>query len=124
MRRIRSENTKPELLLRSRLFREGLRFRIHRRDLPGKPDIVLSKYGVVVFVNGCFWHYHRTCPDGRIPSSHSHYWRRKLMKNVKRDAMNIKSLKLMGWKVVVVWECEVENQLEKVVKILLMKLSP
>lgn len=78
MSNIRSKNTKPEIILRSKLFREGFRFRIHQKNLPGKPDIVLSKYRTVIFVHGCFWHYHRKCKEGRIPLTNSNFWKEKL----------------------------------------------
>ena len=116
MSKIRSKDTKPELIFRKALFNEGIRYRIHVKDLPGKPDIVLSKYKTVVFVHGCFWHYHENCPEGRIPDTNSKFWRDKLMKNVERDKKHQKELENMGWKVVVVWECEVEKHLDKTLK--------
>lgn len=109
MSKIRSKNTKPEKLLRSRLFVAGFRFRIHKKELPGKPDIVFAKYKTVIFVHGCFWHYHGDCPEGRIPSSNSAFWKSKLSKNVQRDKKHIKDLKALGWNVIMVWECEIKN---------------
>jgi DNA mismatch endonuclease (patch repair protein) len=109
MSRIKGKNTKPEIILRSLLFKSGYRFRIHKKDLPGKPDIVLPKYKTVIFVHGCFWHFHKDCEEGRIPSSNSTFWKTKLEKNVTRDEKNIKTLELAGWRVITVWECEIER---------------
>lgn len=113
MSRIGSKNTKPELIFRKALFKEGLRYKIHVKMLPGKPDIVLPKYKTVIFVHGCFWHYHKNCPEGRIPDTNSKFWREKLSKNVERDKKHQKELEKMGWKVIVVWECEVEKKLSE-----------
>lgn len=112
MSRIRSKNTKPELLLRSALHQFGYRFRLHRNDLPGKPDIVLPKYNTVIFVHGCFWHYHEDCREGRIPDTNSKFWEEKLLKNVEKDKMNQIKCKELGWKVIVVWECEIEREID------------
>jgi DNA mismatch endonuclease (patch repair protein) len=111
MSKIRSENTKPEKILRSWFYANGLRFRIHRKDLPGKPDIVFAKYKTVIFVHGCFWHYHKDCRDGRIPSTNSKFWEEKLFKNIQRDEKHQLKLKELGWKVIVVWECEINKNL-------------
>jgi DNA mismatch endonuclease (patch repair protein) len=116
MSKIRSKNTKPEKILRSVLHKRGLRFRIHRKDLPGKPDIVFPTQRLAIFVNGCFWHYHKNCKEGRIPSSNSKYWKEKLEKNVLKDKKNTADLIGMGWKVLIVWECEIEQYLENAVK--------
>lgn len=110
MSRIRGENTKPERLVRSLLHGLGLRFRLHRRDLPGQPDIVLPKYRLAVFVHGCFWHLHPGCPAGRLPTGNMSFWRTKLEGNRKRDLAKARQLRRLGWKVVVVWECEIERQ--------------
>lgn len=112
MSRIRGKNTKPEMILRSELFRQGFRFRVHRVDLPGKPDIVLAKYQTVIFVNGCFWHFHKHCREGRIPSTNSKFWKEKLEKNITKDEKHIEALKIAGWKVFVTWECEIEKNFE------------
>jgi len=112
MSRIRSKNTKPELSLRSWLHKNGFRFRIHRKDLPGKPDIVLPKYKTVIFVHGCFWHYHATCREGRIPNTNSKFWHEKLSKNISRDLLHQEKLVELGWRVVIVWECELEAALK------------
>lgn len=116
MSKIRGKDTKPEMILRSQLFRKGFRFRVHQKDLPGKPDIVLPKYRTVVFVHGCFWHYHKDCREGRIPSTNSKFWKEKLSKNVQKDKRHIEALALMGWKVIVVWECEIEKRMEMTLK--------
>lgn len=111
MSRIRNRDTKPELIVRSLLHRMGYRFRLHRKDLPGKPDIVLPKYKTVVFVHGCFWHRHQGCRFAYNPKSHADFWKLKFSTNVKRDKIARRSLRHLGWKVVVVWECEVANTL-------------
>jgi len=118
MSRIGSKNTKPELMVRSLLHSMGYRFRIHRRDLPGRPDIVLPKYKTVVFVQGCFWHLHKNCRDGTIPKSNHNKWKSKLERNVERDKHNIEKVKNMGWKVLVIWECEVEKNYDEMKKML------
>ena len=123
MSKIRGKNTKPEMILRSVLFRKGFRFRVHKKDLPGKPDIVLPKYHSVIFVHGCFWHCHKKCNEGRIPSSNSKFWKEKLEHNVKKDANNIKALKKESWKVFVIWECEIEKQFEKTIKRLVKNIE-
>ena len=122
MSKIRGKDTKPEMILRAQLFKQGFRFRIHRKDLPGKPDIVLPKYKAVIFVNGCFWHYHKNCKEGRIPSTHSKFWRDKLNRNIIRDEANVKALEKENWKVFVIWECEIEKQFENTIKKLTAKL--
>jgi DNA mismatch endonuclease (patch repair protein) len=123
MSRIRGKNTKPEMILRSELFREGFRFRVHQKDLPGKPDIVLPKYKTVIFVHGCFWHYHKDCKEGRIPSTNSKYWTEKLQRNIIKDEANIKELRKNKWEVHVIWECEIEKDLERTMKNLLNKIK-
>ncbi len=106
MRSIRKTDTKPEVRVRSALHRMGFRFRLHRRDLPGVPDIVLPRHRTVVLVHGCFWHQH-DCKLGRKqPKSNQEYWLPKLRKNQERDATNTAALREAGWRVVVVWECE------------------
>lgn len=105
---IRGKNTKPELIVRSHLHRSGLRFRLHRK-LPGRPDLVLPKYGAAVFVNGCFWHGH-DCGAFRIPKTRSDFWEAKIMGNRARDARVNLELRRLGWKTFTVWECELRNQ--------------
>lgn len=106
MGRIHSKDTKPEMIVRSILHRIGYRFRLHNEDLPGKPDIVLSKYHTVIFVHGCFWHRHKNCPDATIPKTNIAFWENKLNQNVERDKRNQMALQQLGWKILVVWECE------------------
>lgn len=112
MARILSKNTKPELIVRRILTEKGLRYRLHDNRLPGKPDIVLRKYGVVIFVHGCFWHLHRGCPNARMPKSRLKYWRTKLINNAERDIQHRKKLKKLGWKIICLWECEIEKRPE------------
>ncbi len=113
MSRIRSNNTKPEVQVRSYLHKCGFRFRKNDKRYPGKPDIVLPKYKTAVFVNGCFWHKHN-CPRFVMPKSNTDYWSKKIDGNVKRDAEHYQKLKSMGWRVIVIWECEVsDEQLQK-----------
>lgn len=112
MSRIRSRDTKPELLVRSGLHKLGFRYRLHQRTLPGKPDLVFPKYQAVVFIHGCFWHQHSKCKDGHLPKSRTEYWSKKLAKNVSRDRAARKSLQAKHWRVLVVWECEIKNNLE------------
>jgi len=107
MARIRGRNTKPELIVRSLLHRSGVRFSLRRRDLPGKPDIVLPKYGTAIFVHGCFWHRHKGCKVATTPKSHEAFWLAKFAANAQRDKRNQRDLKKAGWKVLVLWECEV-----------------
>ena len=106
MSRIRGRDTQPERKLRSALHRGGLRFRLFRRDLPGHPDIVFPSQRVAIQVRGCFWHHHEGCANGRLPKSNLDYWRPKLMGNAARDMVNDGELRSLGWKVLVVWECD------------------
>jgi|TARA_Y100000031_G_scaffold28452_2_gene30816 DNA mismatch endonuclease (patch repair protein) len=116
MSNIRSIDTKPELLVRSLLHQAGYRFRIHRKDLPGKPDIVLPKYKAVVFVHGCFWHLHSGCRDGTVPKTRADYWKNKLLRNKERDKEHMRTLQKLGWRVLRLWECEVEKETDKVLE--------
>jgi DNA mismatch endonuclease (patch repair protein) len=102
---IRGKNTRPELVVRSGLFASGFRFRLHRRDLPGSPDLVLAKWKAVIFINGCFWHAHPGCRYFRIPKSRRAFWSAKLEGNRARDVAAVTTLIDHGWKVVTVWEC-------------------
>lgn len=102
---IRGRNTGPELRVRRLLHRKGFRFRLHRRDLPGAPDIVLPKYRVAIFVHGCFWHLHSGCRLAKLPASSTDFWLSKLLGNRARDAAAIDSLLKEGWRALVVWEC-------------------
>ena len=113
MSRIKQKDTKPEILVRKALFNSGYRYRLHKKGLPGSPDIVLAKYRAVIFVNGCFWHYHKKCRDGHIPKSRREYWKKKLDRNVERDKKVYKNLKENGWRVLIVWECEAKKDIQK-----------
>ena len=102
---IKGRNTKPEIILRKLLHRAGFRFRLHRKDLPGRPDIVLSKFNTAIFVNGCFWHGHEHCKHFRLPKSGTDFWRYKIENNIARDAQNTEKLSVLDWRVITVWEC-------------------
>ena len=118
MSRIKGRDTKPEMVVRSAVHRMGYRFRLHRRDLPGCPDIVLPRHCKVIFVHGCFWHGHRGCRRSKRPETNTVFWNRKLDANAERDRRFRRALTGMGWRVLVVWECETRDA-EK----LLRKLS-
>ncbi len=109
MSRIRRKDTRPELRVRSLLHRLGFRFRLHRRDLPGRPDIVLPRYRTVVFVHGCFWHRHPDCRYAYTPRSRVSFWTAKFAENVARDRRNQEALIEAGWRVLIVWECELRD---------------
>lgn len=114
MAKVHSKNTKPEKLLRSLLFKQGFRFRICQKNLPGKPDIVLKKYKSVIFVHGCFWHGHENCRNARIPKSNVEFWKNKISRNKERFEEVQALLTKLGWNVIVVWECELtKNQQDK-----------
>ena len=106
MARIRSKDTKPELVVRRYLYHRGYRYRKNVRGLPGTPDIVLRKYGVVIFVHGCFWHGHEV--DGTMPHTRTEFWRKKIGQNKTRDERNKEALRRMGWSVITVWECQLK----------------
>ena len=106
---IRSKDTKPEVLVRKIIHRLGFRFNLHKNNLPGKPDIVLNRYRIVIFVNGCFWHQHKNCKRSNIPKSNQQYWIPKLERNLERDKINKIDLNKEGWKVIVLWECEMQD---------------
>lgn len=107
MARIRGKDTKPELVVRSLLHRAGVRFSLRRKDLPGKPDVVLPKYRTVIFVHGCFWHRHKGCKVATTPKTRTDFWQAKFDTNVARDKRNQRDLKKAGWQVIVLWECQV-----------------
>jgi DNA mismatch endonuclease (patch repair protein) len=109
MSRIRSKDTAPELLLRQLLHRCGYRFRLHRKGLPGKPDLAFPARRKVIFVHGCFWHQHPGCREGRVPGSRQDYWEPKLKRNLERDAAARAALKEQGWQALVLWECELKD---------------
>jgi DNA mismatch endonuclease, patch repair protein len=110
MSRVKGRDTTPELLVRRMLHELGYRYRLHRKDLPGKPDIVFGPRKKIVFIHGCFWHGHR-CPKGRLPKSNGAFWRDKIVTNRKRDARNVTALNGLGWKILVVWQCELKDAL-------------
>ena len=109
MAQVRAKDTKPEMVVRRALHSAGFRFRLHCRQLPGTPDIVMRKYRTIVQVRGCFWHGH-SCDAGRLPSSNRGYWEKKILRNIERDRRNDRLLRSMGWHVFVVWECRLSNQ--------------
>jgi len=109
MRAVKSKGTKPEIKVRRLLYRAGYRYRLHRKDLPGNPDLVFPGRRSVIFVHGCFWHQHPGCPHAARPSSNNEYWMKKLDRNIERDKRNIASLAEEGWRVLVLWECELNS---------------
>lgn len=109
MRAVKSENTTPEMIVRRLVFSMGYRYRLHRKDLPGKPDLVFPKYHLALFVHGCFWHRHRGCPKASMPKTDVDMWQAKFKRNVERDASNIVDLSNLGWRTAVVWECETKS---------------
>lgn len=109
MRQVKGKNTTPELCVRKLLHEMGFRFRLHSKDLPGKPDIVLPKYRLCILVNGCFWHQHLGCPRATIPASNFDFWKAKLSRTRERDRQNITELSKLGWRTLVIWECETKN---------------
>ena len=113
MSRIRSTNTKPEMYVRKKLFAAGFRYRKNDKRYPGAPDIVLPKYKTVIFVHGCFWHMHEGKPCFKMPSTHQEYWKPKLERNKQRDIKNQESLRLMGWNVIVIWECQLRKNIRE-----------
>jgi DNA mismatch endonuclease (patch repair protein) len=106
MAAVRSKNTTPELIVRRAVHRLGFRFRLHDKKLPGKPDLVLRKWRTVIFVNGCFWHRHSNCKKATTPKSNEPFWMKKFGENKRRDRLTYKVLARLGWKVIVIWQCE------------------
>ena len=121
MSAIKSKNTKPEIAVRKLLHSMGYRFRLHRKDLPGSPDIVLPKYKTVIFVHGCFWHRHENCKYASTPKTRKEFWENKFKSNKKRDQKIQKEIIDLGWKFIIIWECETHNiqPLEEKIKRLL-----
>ena len=109
MSAIKSKNTKPEIAVRKLLHSMGYRFRLHRKDLPGSPDIVLPKYKKAIFVHGCFWHRHENCKYASTPNTRKEFWEKKFQANVKRDLEIQEKIKNLGWQSVIIWECETKN---------------
>lgn len=113
MSAVRGKNTKPEVAVRRYLFARGLRFRIHVKRLPGCPDIVLRRYNAAIFVNGCFWHGHQGCRASRLPETNADFWRQKINMNIARDYRTTVELRLLGWRVFTVWECELKPKVRE-----------
>lgn len=108
MSHIKSKNTKPEILVRHFLYAHGFRYRLHRKDLPGKPDIVLPKYKTVIFINGCFWHGHSECKYAALPETNRDFWQNKISENIERDKATYDKLSTLGWRVKEVWQCQLK----------------
>ena len=114
---IQGKHTKPEIAIRRYLHANGFRFRLHRKDLPGQPDLVLSKYRVVIFVHGCFWHRHKNCFYATSPATRKDFWQLKLDKNVERDESQIAKLLCAGWRVLTIWECGIKHSLSDIERV-------
>lgn len=110
MQRIKGRDTTPELLVRRLIHAMGFRYRLHRKDLPGRPDLVFGPRRKIIFVHGCFWHQHDACRAGRLPGSNTGYWAPKLRRNIERDAAARSALEAKGWNVLVIWECETRDE--------------
>lgn len=113
MAAIKGKGTKPEMIVRKYLFSRGLRYRVNNRKLPGSPDIVLKKYNTVVFIDGCFWHGHEGCIYYRLPKTNVDFWRHKIIMNIARDYANNVDLRLAGWRVIRVWECDIKTKAKR-----------
>ena len=124
MSQIKSKNTKPELIVRKFLFSKGFRYRLHDKNLPGKPDIILTKYKTIIFVHGCFWHGHDNCKYFVVPKSRTEWWLNKINHNKEKDIENQMLLTQDGWKIIVIWECELKkNVREENLKNLILKIE-
>lgn len=124
MSQIRSKNTKPELVVRKYLFANGFRYRLHCKELPGKPDIVLPKFRTVIFVHGCFWHGHAGCKYYVVPKTKTDWWLNKITRNIQLDEENIVKLKLDGWNIITLFECELKkNNLDATLRTIVNKLN-
>ncbi len=117
---IRGKNTRPEMTVRSFLHRNGLRFRLHGRELPGKPDVVLPRWNVVVFVHGCFWHGHIGCRYFKLPKTREEFWRTKIDGNSQRDALAVDRLREAGWRIAIIWECALRDDPARALEELLL----
>jgi DNA mismatch endonuclease, patch repair protein len=124
MSRIKGKDTKPELLVRRFLHAQGYRYKLHDKTLPGKPDLVLPKYKTVIFIHGCFWHGHKNCKYFKVPQTRTDWWLHKISSNKANDEQAVKKLKKLGWKVIVVWDCQLKSaKAERTLGTLLKKLS-
>ena len=124
MSQIRAKNTKPEMLVRKFLHAQGFRYSLHKKTLPGKPDIVLPKYKTVIFIHGCFWHGHKNCKYFVVPKTRTKWWLKKIHSNKTNDSKASKALKNEGWRVIIIWECQLKlAKVEKTLSLLLKKLS-
>ena len=124
MSQIKGKNTKPEMLVRKFLFANGYRYKLNDKTLPGKPDIVLPKYKIVIFIHGCFWHGHKNCKYFVVPKTRTDWWRNKINGNIANDKKASKALKKEGWKIITVWECNLKPaKVEKTLNTLLSKIS-
>ncbi len=123
MSRIRGKDTQPEILVRKFLFGKGFRYKLHDKMLPGKPDLVFPKHKTVIFINGCFWHGHRNCKIFRMPKTKKRYWIPKIEKNMDNDLKNMRLLRKLKWKVVVIWECQLKKaKLERTLNLIINKI--
>lgn len=113
MSKVSGKDTRPEVLVRKFLFSEGFRFRKNDKRFPGTPDIVLPKYKTIIFINGCFWHGHENCRKSRLPETRKAFWEEKITRNIARDSTNYKELKNMGWKILVIWQCDLSNKAKR-----------
>jgi len=123
MSKVRSKNTKPELIVRSRLHKLGFRYRLHRKDIPGCPDITLPKYKTVIFVHGCFWHQHPGCKKATIPKNNHDFWLLKLEENIERDRKHVSQLIELGWNVIIVWECDIKKDVGTVLETIISQIN-
>lgn len=110
MRAVKSQDTSPEMIVRRMLHKAGFRYRLHRKDLPGKPDLVFPGRRKIIFIHGCFWHQHPGCSHADRPSSNTDYWQKKLDRNIVRDSANLNALRYIGWDVLIVWECQLRDR--------------
>lgn len=123
MSKIRSKDTKPELIVRKKLHALGYRYSLNKKSLPGKPDIVLKKYNTVIMIHGCFWHGHKNCKYFKLPKSNTEFWANKIFNNQERDIKNVKELKKLNWKVIEIWECQIRKNTDKVIHNIIKKLN-
>lgn len=116
MSHIKPKGSKQELFIRKLVFSMGYRYRLHCKDLPGKPDLVLPKYKKIIFINGCLWHGHKDCKRSGLPTTNRDFWKKKISGNVKRDQSNYKKLKDLGWEPFIIWQCEIKKSMEEKLK--------